>query len=215
MLGPVCIRKQRLSTVRRRGSTIHRDAVIPSSGACGNEPFGRYTAVRWRREVCAKSVYHLSASKGLMKNDNEAGVSALLVEPQQRWTLDLFNQEILAPEQGLLTSEAIRVTRREAVTRSALGGPSVFAGLDAATPHATEQSDGSGRLSDTHWSDTDGNNVEAINFGETARSDAAELPDEMSRLDVKQQERHPCWQGDIPQPSNGGGVQQAEFVKNE
>ena len=87
--------------------------------------------------------------------------------------------------------------------------------MEAATPRATEQSDGSGRLSDTHWSDTHGNNVEAINFGETASSDASELPDEMSRLDVKQQERHSCWQGDTPQPSNGGRVQQAEFVKNE
>ena len=44
----------------------------------------------------------------------------------------------------MLTSEAIRVTRREAGTRSALVGPSVFAGFDAATPRATEQSDGSG-----------------------------------------------------------------------
>ena len=93
--------------------------------------------------------------------------------------------------------------------------PSVFGGLDAASPRATEQIDGCGRLSVTHWSDTDGNNVEAINFGVTARSDAAELPDEMSRLDVKHLERHSCWQGDIPQPSNGGGVQQAEFVKKE
>ena len=65
MLGPVCIRKQRLYTVRRRGSTIHRIAGIPSSGACGNEPFGRYTVVRRRRKVCAKSVYRLPASKGL------------------------------------------------------------------------------------------------------------------------------------------------------
>ena len=46
MLGPVCIRKQRLYTVRRRGSTIHRIAGIPSAGAYGNKPFGRYTAVR-------------------------------------------------------------------------------------------------------------------------------------------------------------------------
>ena len=66
MLGPVCIRKQRLYTVRWRGSTIHRAAGIPSSGACGNEPFGRYTAVRRRREVCAQSVYRLPASKGLI-----------------------------------------------------------------------------------------------------------------------------------------------------
>ena len=87
--------------------------------------------------------------------------------------------------------------------------------MEAATPHATEQSDGSGHLSDTHWSNTYGNNVETINFEETARSDVAELPDEMTRLDVKQQERDSYWQGDIPQPSNGGGVQQAESVKNE
>ena len=66
MLGPICIRKQRLYTVRRRGSTIHRIAGIPSAGACGNEPFGRYTVVRRRREVCVKSVYRLPASKGLI-----------------------------------------------------------------------------------------------------------------------------------------------------
>ena len=65
MLGPVCIRKQRLYTVFRRRSAIHRAAGIPSSGACGNKPFGRYTAVRRRREVCAKSVSRLLASKGL------------------------------------------------------------------------------------------------------------------------------------------------------
>ena len=37
----------------------------------------------------------------------------------------------------------------------------------------------------------------------------------MSRLDVKQQEQDSFWQDDIPQPSNGGGVQQDEFVKKE
>ena len=62
-----------------------------------------------------------------MKNANEAGrVTALLAEPQQRGTLDLFNQEILATAQGLLTSEVIRVTRREVATRSALGGTKRF-----------------------------------------------------------------------------------------
>ena len=68
MLGPVCIRKkQRLYTVFRRGSTIHRAAGIPSSGACGNEPFERYTAVWQGREVFAKSVYRLLAFKGLKR----------------------------------------------------------------------------------------------------------------------------------------------------
>ena len=44
---------------------MRRIAGIPSASACGNEPFGRYTAVRRRREVCIKSVYNLPASKGL------------------------------------------------------------------------------------------------------------------------------------------------------
>ena len=59
----------------------------------------------------------------LMKNVNEAGgVTALLVEPQQRGRLDLFNQEILVSEQGLLTSEAIRKRgERRRIDRS-LGG---------------------------------------------------------------------------------------------
>ena len=92
-------------------------------------------------------------------------------------------------------------------------GPSVFAGLNAATPRATEQSDGSGRLSDMHWSNTDGNNVEAINSEETARSETAEILHETSRLDVKQPEQDSCWQGDIPQPSNDGEIQQAEFLR--
>ena len=46
MLGPICIRKQRLYTVRRRRWTMHLIAGIPSAGAYGNKQFGRYTAVR-------------------------------------------------------------------------------------------------------------------------------------------------------------------------
>ena len=49
----------------RRLAVIHRAAGIPTSGACGNIPCRRYTAFWWRREVCAKSVYRLLASKGL------------------------------------------------------------------------------------------------------------------------------------------------------
>ena len=66
MLGSVCIRKQRLYTVFRRLAVIHHAAGIPSSGACGNKPCRRYTAFWRRREVCAKSVYRLLASKGLI-----------------------------------------------------------------------------------------------------------------------------------------------------
>ena len=65
MLGPVCIRKQCLYTVFRRLVYRHRAAGIPTSGACGNIPCWRYTAFWRRREVCAKSVYRLLASKGL------------------------------------------------------------------------------------------------------------------------------------------------------
>ena len=57
----------------------------------------------------------------LKKNDSEAGgIRTLLVEPQQRGTFNLFTQEIIAPEQGLVASEAIKV-RIETATRSALG----------------------------------------------------------------------------------------------
>ena len=76
MLGPVCIRKQRLYTVRRRGSTIHSAAGIPSSGACGNEPFRRYTAVRHVGKF-AQSVYRLLASKGLTLWTPGAGIPVL------------------------------------------------------------------------------------------------------------------------------------------
>ena len=56
-------------------------------------------------------------SSVLMKNDSEAGgINTLLVEPQQRGTLNLFNQEIIAPEQGLVASEAIQVIRRGTAT---------------------------------------------------------------------------------------------------
>ena len=65
MLGPVCIRKQMLYTVFWRLAVIHRAAGIPTSGACGNIPCRRYTAFWRRREVCAKSVYRLLASKGV------------------------------------------------------------------------------------------------------------------------------------------------------
>ena len=65
MLGTVCIWKQSLYTVFRRLAVIHRAAGIPISGACGNIPCRRYTAFWRRREVCAKSVYRLLASKGL------------------------------------------------------------------------------------------------------------------------------------------------------
>ena len=63
----------------------------------------------------------------LIKNDSEAaGINTLLVQPQQRGTLNLINQEIIAPKQGVVTSEAIRVMRRETATRSALGGRKRF-----------------------------------------------------------------------------------------
>ena len=55
-----------------------------------------------------------------------------------------------------------------------------------------------------HRSNTDGNNFEAINSEETARSGATEFLDETSRLDAKQPERDSIWQGDIPQLSNDG-----------
>ena len=59
----------------------------------------------------------------MRKNDSEAGgINTLLVEPQQRGTLNLFNQEIIAPEQGPVASEAIKVIRRWPATRSILGG---------------------------------------------------------------------------------------------
>ena len=57
-----------------------------------------------------------------MKNDSEAGgINTLLVGPQQRGTLNLFNQEIIAPKQGLVAGEAIKVMGGERATRSALG----------------------------------------------------------------------------------------------
>ena len=41
-----------------------------------------------------------------IKNDSEAGdINTLLVEPQQRGSLKIINQEIIAPEQGVVTSE--------------------------------------------------------------------------------------------------------------
>ena len=58
-----------------------------------------------------------------MKIDSEAGgINTFLFEPQQRGTLNLINQEIMAPQQGVVTSDAIRVMRRETATRRALGG---------------------------------------------------------------------------------------------
>ena len=58
-----------------------------------------------------------------------------------------------------------------------------------------------------HRSNIDGNNFEAINSEETARSDATEFQDETSRFDIKQPEQDSCWQGDIPQLSNDGDEQ--------
>ena len=78
MLGPVCISKQRLYTVRRRECPRNRIDGIPSAGARGRKPFGRYTAV-WRRwEVCGKSVYRLLASKGLRKVSKQSKIFVLL-----------------------------------------------------------------------------------------------------------------------------------------
>ena len=90
------------------------------------DPRGRRSADPTAGTKCVQLPFELPCeriSSVLMKNDSEAGgINTLLVEPQQRGTLDLFNQEIIAPEQGLVTSEAIRVMRRETATRSALGG---------------------------------------------------------------------------------------------
>ena len=62
-------------------------------------------------------------SSVLIKNDSETGgINTVLVEPQQRGTLNLINQEIIASEQGVVTSEAIRVMMRETATQSALWG---------------------------------------------------------------------------------------------
>ena len=114
-----------------------------------------------------------------MKNDSKAGgINTLLVEPQQRGTLNLINQKIIAPEQGVATSDAIRVMSRETATRSALGGPSVFARLNVTIPRSSGQSDGSRRLSNMHRSNTDENNFEPNNSKKTAKSRATEFLDE-------------------------------------
>ena len=57
-----------------------------------------------------------------------------------------------------------------------------------------------------HRSNTDGNNFEAINSEEIARSGATEVLDETSRLNVKRPEQDSFWQSDIPQLSNDGLV---------
>ena len=62
---PVCIRKQ----IRYIGfwpvALIYRAADIPDSGGSVDIPCRRYTDFWRHREVCAKSVYRLLASKGL------------------------------------------------------------------------------------------------------------------------------------------------------
>ena len=96
-----------------------------------------------------------------MKNDSEAGgINTLLVEPQQRGTMNLINQKIIAPEQGVAASDAIRVMRGETTTVLDREGPSIFAGLNATTPSASGRSDGSRRLSNMHRSNTDENTFE-------------------------------------------------------
>ena len=58
-------------------------------------------------------------SSVLIKNDSEAGgINTLLVEPQQRGTMNLINQEIMASKQGVATGDAIRVMRRATATGS-------------------------------------------------------------------------------------------------
>ena len=62
---PECIRKQSLYTDFWGLALIHRAVGIQTSGACVNIPCRQYTDF-WRcREVCAKSVYRLLASKEL------------------------------------------------------------------------------------------------------------------------------------------------------
>ena len=61
----VCIRKQSLYTDFWRLALIHRAVGIQTSGAGVDIPCRRYTDCWRRREVCAKSVYRLLASKGL------------------------------------------------------------------------------------------------------------------------------------------------------
>ena len=62
---PVCIRKQSLYTDFWWLALIHRAVGTPTSGPCVSILCRRYTNF-WRcREVCAKSVYRLLASKEL------------------------------------------------------------------------------------------------------------------------------------------------------
>ena len=90
------------------------------------DPRGHRSADLAADTNCEQLPFELSCGRiasVLKKNDSEAGgINTLLVEPQQRGTLNLINQEIIAPEQGVVTSDAIRVMRRETATRSALGG---------------------------------------------------------------------------------------------
>ena len=64
---PVCISKQSLCTDFWRLALIHQAVGIQTSGAGVNILCRRYTDFWRRREVCAKSVYRLLASKGLSK----------------------------------------------------------------------------------------------------------------------------------------------------
>ena len=63
---PVCIRKQSLYTDFFQLALIHRAVGIPTSVACVNIPCRRYIDYWPLREVCAKSVYRLLASKELI-----------------------------------------------------------------------------------------------------------------------------------------------------
>ena len=82
--------------------------------------------------------------------------------------------------------------------------PNLVAGLNATTPRALEQNDGSRRLSNMHRSNTDGNSFEAIYSEETAKSGATEFLVETSRLDIKQPELDSGGHGDTPQLNNDG-----------
>ena len=65
---PVCIRKQSRSTDYRPVALIYRAIGQQTSGAGVNIPCRRSTDSWHRREVCAKSVDRLLASKGLTES---------------------------------------------------------------------------------------------------------------------------------------------------
>ena len=71
---PVCITKQSPYTDFWRLALIHHAVGIPTSGACVNILCRRYTDFWQHREVCAKSVYRLLASKELKINDQVSTV---------------------------------------------------------------------------------------------------------------------------------------------